>query len=97
MGEIFPQGNRKSGDPVWGEYPPNLPSAKVVEGDNVFEYAKGILERHIKNKYQFSEAHLIPVEEREWRPAGTLTLRWGGGDREANIIEGGVRPANIAL
>ena len=41
LGKISSQATRKSEDPITVESLLNLPSAKVVEGDNVFKYHKG--------------------------------------------------------
>ena len=47
LGKISSQAKRKSEDPITAESLLNLPSAKVVEGDNVLSVrAKGIGEPH---------------------------------------------------
>ena len=87
----------RSEDPVTAESLLNLPSAKVAEGDNVFQYAQRVLQSLIPAKPPNFSKRIQSINHHESRPVRILSLCSGAAGIEKQIIAKAGCPAQITL
>ncbi len=97
LGKISSQAKRKSQHPITAESLVNLPSAKVLEGDNVFHYAHRVLLSLIGSKHPDFSKRIQTVNQRERRPVRILSLCSGAAGIEKQIIAKAGCPVQITL
>jgi SAM-dependent methyltransferase len=87
---------RKSEDPIEAESLLNLPSAKLMEGDDVYRYAHRVLASLLPAQPNFSK-RIRSVNEREGRPVRILSLCSGAAGIERQMIANADCPVEITL
>jgi Methylase involved in ubiquinone/menaquinone biosynthesis len=97
VGENLFPGYAQSEDPITAESLLNLPSAKVVEGDNVFQYAQRVLLSLITAKHPNFPKRIQSINQRESRPVRILSLCSGAAGIEKQIIAKAGCPVQITL
>ena len=81
----IPSGPRKSEDPITAESLPNLPSAKVMKGDDVYRYAHRVLASLIAIPPPNFPKRIHSIYQRKSRPVpDTVPLLWRCGHRTAD-------------
>jgi SAM-dependent methyltransferase len=94
----IPSGPRtKSEDPITAEFLLSLPSAKVADGEDVYQYAHRILQRLIRIQAPNFPKRIRSVHEGEARPVRILSLCSGAAGIERWIIANAGRPVEITL
>lgn len=88
---------RKSEDPIAAESLPNLPSAKVMEGDDVYRYAHRVLENLIAIPPPNFSKRIHSIYERKSRPVRILSLCSGAAGVERRMIADADCPVEITL
>ena len=88
---------RKSEDPIAAESLPNLPSAKVMEGDDVYRYAHRVLENLIAIPPPNFSKRIHSIYERKSRPVRILSLCSGAAGAERRMIADADCPVEITL
>lgn len=94
---ISPRRTRRSEDPITAESLLNLPSAKVVEGDGVFQYAQRVLQSLIATRPPNFPKRIQSINQRENRPVRLLSLCSGAAGIERRMITGAGCPVEITL
>ena len=97
LGKVSSQATRKSEDPITTESLLNLPSAKVVEGDNVVQYSQRVLLSLIATKHPNFPKRIQSINQRESRPVRILSLCSGAAGIEKQIIAKAGCPVQITL
>jgi len=87
----------KSDEPITAESLLNLPSAKVREGENVFDYAHRVLGSLIPIRRPDFPKRIRSVYEREHRPVRILSLCSGAAGIERRMIADAGCPVEITL
>jgi SAM-dependent methyltransferase len=94
----IPPGPRpKSEDPITVEFLLSLPSAKVADGENVYQYAHRVLASLIPTRPPNFPKRIRSVHERENRPVRILSLCSGAAGIERRIIAEAGCPVEITL
>lgn len=94
----IPSGPRpKPEDPITAEFLLSLPSAKVRDGDDVFNYTHRILVSLIPTRPPNFPKRIRSVHEREGRPARILSLCSGAAGIERRLIADAGCPVEITL
>jgi SAM-dependent methyltransferase len=88
---------RKSEDPIMAESLPHLPSAKVMEGDDVYRYAHRALASLISIPPPNFPKRIRSIYQRESRPVRMLSLCSGTAGVERQMIADAGCPVEITL
>jgi SAM-dependent methyltransferase len=92
------QGARpKSEDPITAEVLLSRPSAKVVDGEDVYQYAHRVLASLIPTLMPNFPKRLCSIHEREGRPVRILSLCSGAAGIERQMIASAGCPVEITL
>ena len=92
-----PRPGRRSEDPITAESLVNFPSAKVMEGEDMYRYAHRVLGSLIRIPQPNFAKRIHSIYQRESRPVRVLSLCSGAAGVERHVIANAGCPVEITL